>query len=258
MNKINWGEIALHSEIEYSKARGGKPTKHKNFIHIYNKQVPYSGDYNRAVGVKISDYKSFEKVVEEVEKIHSEKKLDKPDRYDIYPPAMKEENWQGYLSKRGYNIHTVVFLCSRSFYKPIPEEIKLYLPSKNEYIKWYYEQQNLRSHFDEEYFNLIKPSQLNFIKIFKPYWLIEKDMIKGWVYCANLGEYCRLFEVEIKEEFRGCGLGTILLNAIRNEAGKQNAKYVLLSTGEDLRKFYEKAGFIECVKNSVIRLKVME
>ena len=255
MNKIDWDERALNSEIEYSKARGGKVIQYKDFVHIYNDKIPYSGDYNHTVGIKISGFNDFKKVVKEVGRIHKEKHLDKPDRYDIYPPTLNKEKWRDYLSQMGYYIYTAIFFCSNTTYKSLPDGIKLYLPTKDEYIKWYYEKMRLESYFDEKWFGLIKPLQLNFIKTFKPYWLIKDDTIKGWVYFANLGDYCRLFEVEIKEEFRDCGLGTILLNAVRNEASNQNVKHILLSTTEDLREFYEKVGFRECSRNTVVRLK---
>ena len=58
--KIDWDERVLNSEIEYSRALGGTPIVYPNFIHIYNNAVPWSGDFNRAVGVRLSSYESFD------------------------------------------------------------------------------------------------------------------------------------------------------------------------------------------------------
>ena len=253
MNETNWDEAALHSEIEFSKARGGISTDHGTFIHIHNEKVPYAGDYNRPVGVRLSDFSSFEKVVEQVEKIHGEKGLDKPNRYDIHPPALREADWQDRLTEKGYRIGTTLFFCSASDTKPLPDGISLHTPSEDEYMAWYSEQQKSKDYFDEEQFNLTRPSQLSFIKVFKPYWLLENDLMKGWVYCAHLGAYSRLFEVEIEEASQGKGLGIVLMNAIRHEAAKNGAEYVLSATHEGLRRFYERVGFKLCAKASVIR-----
>ncbi len=255
MERMNWDEKALHSEIEYSKALGGKAVEYRNFIYIYNKSVPWGGDFNRVVGAKISDFKSFSEMVEQVENIHKKKKLERPDRYDIYPPALYEGIWNSFLSKMGYNLTTVIFFYSPTVDKNLSSELTLYSPSESEYIEWFHHQQKTRSYFEEEWFQRLKPLKLNFIKIFKPYWLLRNQKIVGWIYCACFDEYCRLFEVEIEEECRGCGLGRILLDAIRIECGKQGVRFVLLQSSERLRNFYERSNFKECTKNSVIRLK---
>jgi len=97
MKKINWDEISLHSEIEYSKALGGKVIEYENFIHIYNENVPWVGDFNRSVGIRISNFESFIKVVKKTEDIHKDKNLDIPNRYDIYPPVLNKEKWIDFL-----------------------------------------------------------------------------------------------------------------------------------------------------------------
>lgn len=38
---IDWDNMALHSELTYSEALGGEIRDFNNFIHIYNRSVPY-------------------------------------------------------------------------------------------------------------------------------------------------------------------------------------------------------------------------
>jgi len=254
MKEIDWNEWALHSEIEFSKALGGKPVEYSSFIHIHNDTVPWGNDYNRTVGVRISGFESFDEVVEQVETIHKHKKLERPNRYDIYPPALDNEIWDDFLLKRGFRLRTAVFFCSRTIDEQLPSELRLYSPSEGEYIQWFHNQQKSRDYYNEEWFHKVKPCKLKFIKTFEPYWLLRHGDMVGWVYCARLGEYCSLFEVEIKNEFRNQGLGQMLLRAIRIEGKKRAARFVLLQSSERLKKYYEKAGFEECSRNSVIWL----
>ena len=107
----------------------------------------------------------------------------------------------------------------------------------------------------EEYFQSVRPLHVNFIRVFKPYWLLKNDTQIGRVYCALLGAYCRLFEVVIEDAFQGREFGRLLLDGIRIEGRKQGASFILLQTSEGLRTFYEKVGFHECARNSIIRLK---
>ncbi|MEI2420342.1 GNAT family N-acetyltransferase, partial [Arthrospira platensis SPKY2] len=58
--------------------------------------------------------------------------------------------------------------------------------------------------------------------------------------------------VEIVESWCGRGFGLRLLQAIRVAAGALGATYALLQSGESLRPFYEKAGWRECVRSSII------
>ena len=62
MREINWPQRALRSEITFSKALGGKPIAYPNFIHLHNEAVPWGGDFNRAVGVRIADLQGDEDV----------------------------------------------------------------------------------------------------------------------------------------------------------------------------------------------------
>jgi GNAT superfamily N-acetyltransferase len=95
---------------------------------------------------------------------------------------------------------------------------------------------------------------VHFARVFRPYWLTREGDLVGWVYCAVLGEYARLFEVEVTEEFRGQGLGKELLGAVRIEGHRLGARFILLQAGEKLRPFYERVGFAECARNSIIWL----
>jgi GNAT superfamily N-acetyltransferase len=252
MGTIDWDKAALFSEIEYSKALKSEPVEYQSFIHLCNPFVPWSGDFNRAVGVKITDYQSFEDVTSHVECIHSKKNLDRPRRFDIYPPVLQENLWGDYLLKKGYSLSTAIFFSASTIVNTVPPEFKLETPSQDEYIEWFYHLSQSRGYFEEEWFQKLKPLQLNFSSIFKPYWLMKRSDLVGWVYCANLGNYARLFEVEVVEAFRGQGFGKLLLQSIRAEGSKMGVKFILLQSGEGLRRFYEGAGFQERTKNSII------
>jgi GNAT superfamily N-acetyltransferase len=252
VKKVDWVKFSLHSEIEFSKALRGRPVRYKTFTHIHNDKVPWAGDFNRTVGVKISDFYSFEKIIERVENIHRVKNLERPNRYDIYPPPLARYKWSHYLSKIGYKIATALFFVADVKRMKDFKGYELYIPSQKEYIGWFRNQQKSRDYYEEKWFNKLLPLRVEFIKTFKPYWLIHKHTMKGWVYCANFAIYSRLFEVEIKEKYCGQNLGRILLELISIEAKKHNSQHILLQSNERLRKFYEKVGFQECTRNSVI------
>lgn len=255
MKSIDWEKAALSSEIEYSKALKSEPVEYPKFTHMYNPFVPWSGDFNRALGMKITDFQSFEEVTQQLEGIHREKVLEKPDRFDIYPPALKEGLWQDYLLQKGYGLSTAIFFCVPTLVRALPSEFTLEIPSQDDYIEWFCRLVQSRGYYEEVWFQKVKPLQLNFSRIFKPYWLLKERNLVGWVYCANLGNYARLFEVEINQEYRGQGMGKLLLQAIRAEGHKMGARFILLQSGERLRNFYESAGFQECTRNSIIWLK---
>ena len=258
MTGIDWTERASRSEIEYSKARGGVTVDYPEFTHIHNRFVPLAGDYNRAVRVRLGDFDSFDRVVRTLRQVHREHRLDPPDRLDVLPPSLDEVAWNEYLTPRGGRARTVLFFTAAALPGPMPEGFKFYVPSEKEYSRWYRRRVEASDWFDEEWFAAAMPLQLGFIRVFKPYWLLEDGQRVGWVYCANLGDYCRLFEVEIEENRRGSGLGTLLMQAARIEAEKLGASHVLLQADERLRAFYEQAGFTECTRNSVIRLGLPE
>lgn len=255
MESINWEKAALASEIAYSQAFKSEPVEYPEFIHMYNPYVPWSGDFNRAVGVKVTDFRSFEAVISQIEAIHREKGLDKPSRFDIHPPVLDKSVWRDYLSQKGYHLSTAIFFSAPTLKFTLPPEYKLALPSQDDYLDWFRRLAQSRGYYEEQWFQQIQPLQMNFSQIFRPYWLLKENHVAGWVYCANLGSFARLFEVEIDEKQRGQGIGTLLLQAIRAEGHQMGAKFILLQSGEALRKFYESAGFHECTRNSIIWLK---
>ncbi|MBN2380605.1 GNAT family N-acetyltransferase [candidate division WOR-3 bacterium] len=252
---IDWNRRALASEIALSEANGGHAVHYKNFIHIYNPHVPWGGDFNRAVGVKITDFESFEKVIKKVQDIHTSEGLEKPDRFDIAPPTLDSAVWSPYLEERGYSMHEVIFFSSLVSNTHLAPGFELYSPTENEYIQWYRELISAYDFFNDEYYSQLKPLHLGFVEVFRSYRLLKDKEHVGWVYCANLGDYCRLFSVEIKECFQGRGYGRVLLDGIKGKAFDLGVKNILLQTQENLRGFYEKCGFTECSGNSVIRLK---
>lgn len=255
MESVDWGKIALDSEIEYSRALKSTPVEYPTFTHMHNPFVPWGGDFNRAVGVKISNFPSFEEIVSTVDSIHQEKELDRPNRFDVYPPELKEDVWQDYLHEKGYRLETAIFFCATTMREHLPSGFSLEIPSQNEYMEWYSRLVQSRGYFDIDWYEKMKPLQVNFSSIFKPNWLLRGGHLVGWVYCAVFGEYARLFELEIDQEYRGQGMGILLLRAIRIEGNKLGARFILLQSGEKLRKFYEHAGFRECTRNSIIWLK---
>jgi len=186
---IDWDNMALHSELTYSEALGGEIRDFNNFIHIYNRSVPYGGDFNRAAGIKLNNCGDFASIERAVRAIHKEYNLNRPDRYDIYPPVLNRDIWSDYLASRGYYLCDVIFYQSKITDKKT--SYPLYVPSPDEYLDWFTAEQKGKDYYDAGWFEIIKPLQMNFIKIFKPYWLIEEHIIKGRVYGANSGEYFR-------------------------------------------------------------------
>ena len=253
-SRIDWAERALQSEIAFSEALGGQATEYNNFIHIHNESVSWGGDFNRAVGLRISDGKSFFHVIQRVEAIHSEMDLDRPDRYDILPPALDKDVWTKLLAKRGHTLCTVFVFCASILVEELSSDYSMYTPNDDEYLDWYQSQESMKEYYEEAWFQLIKPLRLKFIQQFKPYWLMKDGLRVAWVYCANLGAFDRLSDVGVEKTYRGYGLGKLLLEAIRIEAGRQGSEHVLLQSSEGMRAFYEKSGFTECTRNSVIRL----
>jgi ribosomal protein S18 acetylase RimI-like enzyme len=255
MNEIDWAERALESEIAYSRACGSRPTAYPGFVHLYNDAVPWGGDFNCAVGVRLTDYASFERAADRVARIHREKKLDRPDRYDIYPPPLDRVWWDDYLAQRGYSLQMSIWFCAPTIEGHLPAEFTLFAPAEDEYIEWYHRRQKEQSWYDDAYLERLRPLQQRFARVFRPYWLLRGSQRLGWVYCGYLGDYGSLFDVWIEPAFRGHGLGRILMNAIRIEGRKYGTCSLLVRTSEGRRGFYEKCGFRECLRSSTIRLR---
>ena len=252
LDNFNWSELSVKSEIEYSKALGGEVIEFDGFIHIYNRFVPWNGDFNRVVRAEVKDFDSFMNIVNKTEKVHMEKGLESPNRYDIAPPALDEIKWSDFLKNRGFELETVIFYKGKVEKRDLPSDLRLYSPTRQEFKDWYYHLEKSKSYFDEEWFRKNLLIKLKFIEIFTPFWLMKGEEILGWVYCGCFGEYCRLFNVEIDKRYRHRGFGREMLNAVGNECGTKGAKFILLQSTERLRGFYEKSGFKECSRNTVI------
>jgi len=120
-----------------------------------------------------------------VENIHQEKSLDKPDRFDVFPPVLDEHLWSGCLLSKGYSLSTAIFFSAPAIEYVLPSEFKLIIPSQDEYLEWFYHLVRSLGHFEEKWFEKIKPLQSNFYRIFKPYWLLKGSDLAGWVYYAG-------------------------------------------------------------------------
>ncbi len=251
----DWGAVALRSEIAYSQARGGAATRRDGFIHVHNRHVPWGGDYNRAVDCVVGDRDSFARIEADVKKIHADKGLDSPDRFDLRPPALDQKDWQAFLAGLGYSMQTALFFAAPAREFPGATDCTLRRPTDNEFLERHQEQLRKTDYFDEQWFCEIMPLEKMFIKTFAPYWLMRGQELMASLHCAHLGECSRLFEIEVDEGFRGQGYGTLLLNLIRAETAKAGSQQVLLQASERLRPFYEKAGFAEVSRNTVIRRK---
>ena len=255
MRAVSWTERAIESEIAYSRALGSKPTTYSSFVHLHSEAVPWGGDFNCAIGVRLEGLESFERVVKQVEHIHRERNLDQPDRYDVYPPALDEDPWHSYLTERGYRLGKSVWFHAPTLDATQPEGFALYPPPEGEYIEWYHERQKATDWYDEAEFKRLRPLRERFAAVFRPYWLLRNEKHIGWVYCGYLSDYGSLFDVWIEPAYRGQGFGRVLMNAIRSEGRKQGISSVLVRTSESRRGFYEKCGFRECLQSSVIRLQ---
>lgn len=253
MKDQDWAQIALRSEIAYSQALVSVPTEHADFVHLHNQAVPWGGDFNCALGVRVTDHRSFDRVVEQVTQIHGEKGLDPPNRYDIYPPPLKEDLWHDHLRDKGYRLQRSIWFWAATLDGSLPDGTDLYTPDEDEYVAWYHERQKGQEWYDEAYWNQLRPLQQGFARQFRPYWLRQDGVRVGWVYCGDVGAYGRLFDVWIEPQFRGQGLGRTLMRAMRLEARKRGLEGLLVRTGESRRGFYERCGLRECLQSSSIR-----
>ena len=253
MSELNWADRALESEIAYSKALGSEPTVYPGFVHLYNRAVPWGGDFNCAVGVRLDELSSFCRVVEHVERIHRKEVLDRPDRNDVYPPVLDETLWRDGLAERGYLTHTSIWFCASVLEEDLPTGFALYAPDEDEYIDWYHARQRAQEWYNEADFARLRPLQQGFARVFRPYWLLYEGRRVGWIYCGCLEGVGRLFDVWIEPSVRRQGLGRALLNAIRFEGNRRNMGWVLLRTSQGRRGFCERCGLRECLHSLAIR-----
>lgn len=255
MSQINWAQRAFHSEVAYSGALGSQPIVYAGFVHLANEAVPWGGDFNCAVRVRLTDWQSFVRIRTQVEQIHCEKGLDRPDRYDVYPLPLDEEAWRPLLEQEGYRLDRAVWFSTPTQETTLPDGVRLYTPDPDEYIAWYQERQKASGWYDPTYWERLRPLQQAFARVFLPYWLYRDEAHVGWVYCGYLGTYGSLFDVWIEPQYRKQGLGRALLDAIRQEGYEQGITHLILRTSESRRAFYEKCGFQERLQSSTIRLQ---
>jgi GNAT superfamily N-acetyltransferase len=253
MQSIIWPEKALHSEIEFSRALKSQPTTYPNFIHLYNPYVPWGGDYNRSVGVGLTGFEAFDEVNAQVADIHRQKELEPPDRFDIAPPALDESLWQDYLKQRGFSLRTALFFQVSTQPVGLPAGFTFYHPSTDEYMAWYIKLAEEQGYASADWFSQSLPLKENFSQVYRPNWLMRDREQVGWVYTAHLDDFTRLFEVEIVPQFQRQGMGRLLMQAVIAEGYCRRTQHILLQAGERLRPFYEKCGFRECSRNSIIR-----
>lgn len=252
---VDWTARSLESEIAYSVALGGTATEHPDFVHVHNETVPWGGDFNCTLGLRVTDPASFDRIVEQVEELHRQHRLERPNRYDVYPPALEQERWQSLLLERGFCAHTSIWFCAPTGESELPPGFRLYEPGEDEFVAWYHARESDQAWYDEGYARLLLPLKRKFVRLFRIYWLQREGRLVGWVYCGNLGDYGSLFDVWIEPQHRGQGLGRLLMDAIRAQGARQGLEWLLLRTSESRRGFYEKCGFQECLRSSVIRLQ---
>lgn len=255
MSHINWAQRAFHSEVAYSAALGSEPSVHAGFIHLTNEVVPWGGDFNCALRVQLTDWQSFVRVRGRVEELHRQRGLDRPDRYDIYPLPLDEAAWQPALKREGYDLDRLVWFSAPTRETTLPPGIRLYTPDPDDHIAWYHERQKKSAWYDAADWERLRPLQEAFARVFVPYWMFRDEVHVGWVYCGYLGAYGSLSDVWIEPEYRGQGLGRMLLDAIRLEGCRQGVEHLILRTSASRRPFYEKCGFRECLQSSSIRLR---
>lgn len=255
MQSIDWMARAVESEVAYSEARGGTATAYDDFIHIHNSHVPWGGDYNRAVGVRVSSLEEFADVIRQVERIHEERNLERPDSYDTYPSLEGDGEWIDGLGDIEHRSWTDVFFKLEVGTVRLPDGFEWRPVGEDEYLQWRRAMQQKEGWYDAEAWELGLPLERQFIQTYRPYWLFENGHRVAWVHCANLGSHFRLFDVEVDKPLHGRGYGKILLQAVAAEAGAQRVAHILIRCVERLRGFYESCGFDECGKGTVVRLR---
>lgn len=252
MAQSDWTTAALESEIALSVAYGGVATVYDAFTHIHNPQIPWAGDFNRAVSVKCTSVATFLALAAQVEQLHQALQLDRPTRFDLHPSIITDPSWVAQLADHHCRVETALFFQAATRQTVVPPAFALYTPNVQEYTAWYQRDQQAQSFYDADVFQQVLPLQLQFVQTFQPYWLMYNNVMVGSVYCAVLDDYCRLFAVEIEEARRGQGMGSVLLRLLQNQCQQQGIGYLLLQSGKRLHPFYERAGFQVCASNLIV------
>jgi GNAT superfamily N-acetyltransferase len=250
----DWYRSACDSEIAYSVALGGEVQRYSNFIFIYNRSIPFSGDYNRALDCRVGDRASLERIVEEVECIHDELGLEPPREFGIRPPVFERELWLEFLKGRGYGLRRATFFTAAAIAEKPESRTRLYRPGVDEWRQWYDRDQRSRPYFNEVMYRHTRKSREALTTVFSPFWLVCKDRLVAHAYLANLGGFGRLFDVEVEESFRRRGHGKELLQFLRRECHRQGLEYLLTEVLalDRLRPFYESCGFREAGAYSIL------
>lgn len=252
-SSIDWCTRALDSEIRYSEARGGVARSFGRFIHIHNPHVPWIGDFNRTVGVRVSTPEEFAAVVEAVEDLHRKSALERPDRYETDPTLGRDDAWIDELPGHAYRVSHVYFLKGEARANPLPEPYEWTpIPDEVHLGRWAAEVK--ADGYDPEGVSRDRIAlERRFVQVFRPYWLLRAGTVVAWVQCAVQGPVLRLFDVTVEPSCRGRGVGRVLLQAARLEAARTDAGYVLVRCNAAVRPIYEACGFEACARGTVIR-----
>jgi GNAT superfamily N-acetyltransferase len=250
---IDWCTRALDSEVRFSEARGGVARSFGRFIHIHNPHVPWIGDFNRTLGVRVSTPEEFAAVVEAVEALHRVAALERPNRYETHPAVGEAEAWLDGLPDPEARASRVYFLCAEADAAPLPAPYE-WAPIPDEVYLGRWAAEVKAAGYDPEGISRDRMIlERKFIQTFRPFWLLVAGAVYAWVQCAVQGPVLRLFDVTVEPSSRGRGIGRRLLQAARLEAARVGATHVLVRCGAAARPFYLACGFEECARGTVIR-----
>ena len=255
MKQNNWTERAIKSEIEYSIARGGILQKYDSFYHISNQYVKYSGDYNRALSLRFNNTENLLHTIDDIKQVHIDNNFDTPDYIDFQGEYDFSEEELSMLKNNGYSVTEALFLSAKVKQCKLEKEFQIYQPDEKEIIEHLKSEQIKYGYYDSNIFQSTDIKlELSFTQKFKPYWLLKNKEPIGSFYLAKIDNYCRLFSVEINEQFQNKGYGKILMSCARNIAFENKSDYILLNTEIKNIKFYEKCDFKICAKIGRIKL----
>lgn len=129
MSQPDWAAAALESEIAMSVAYGGVATVYDTFTHVYNPQIPWAGDFNRAVGVMCTSVNTFLAIAAAVEQLHVARQLDRPTRFDLHPSVSIDPAWAAQLADHHYRVGTALFFQAVTAQHAVSPAFTLYPPN---------------------------------------------------------------------------------------------------------------------------------
>ena len=132
-----WDQRVIDSEIAFALALGGQAMCYDDLIHIHNPAVPWGGDFNRTLGVKLTDEEFWHAIFRRVEKLHRDLGLDPPDRFDLSPPSLAKQLWQPIFHRDGYTLRTATYMAVHTCDLDPMEDVSLVRPSAAQYRAWY-------------------------------------------------------------------------------------------------------------------------